>query len=117
MKTMDDTPKNEILKCIGQRIRDCRKQAGLTQAQAAELAGVSPKHISRLENGEHNPHFDMIIKLASVYHVPVDAFTTDLSASNIDSFLLLIRPDLEGMSQKQLDMLREQIALIKKYEK
>ena len=107
--------KDDILKNIGHRIQECRTAAKLTQEQLAEMVGISQKHISRLERGIHVPHFDVIIKIAQALDVPVDAFVTDLSASNVNIFLQNIKEDIEGMSQNQLSLIKEGILAIKKY--
>jgi transcriptional regulator with XRE-family HTH domain len=37
---------------IGPAIRHYRRQANLTQAELADLVGLTPTYLSRLENGE-----------------------------------------------------------------
>lgn len=106
---------NDILIKIGQRIYECRKSAKLTQHQLADMTEISEKHISRLERGIHNPHFDMIIKIAKALDVPVDAFIEDFSADNINIFLQNIKNELDGMSQNQLSLVKDAILAIKKY--
>lgn len=39
----------------GQAIRQMRSVAGLTADQLAELAGISPGYLSRVENGKNRP--------------------------------------------------------------
>lgn len=39
---------------LGQKLRQLRKAAGLTQAQLAQLAGVARETLSRVENGSYN---------------------------------------------------------------
>ena len=107
--------KDDILISIGHRILECRTAAKLTQRQLFEITGISINHISRLERGLHNPHFDMIIKIAQALDVPVDAFVTDLSADNINIFWQTIKSDIEGMSQNQLSVIKDTIQTIKKY--
>ena len=42
-----------LLKEIGERIRDIRVAVPLTQKEIAEKAGVSPRTVERIENGEN----------------------------------------------------------------
>ena len=43
-------------------------------------------------------------------------YFVDFEDDNINIFLSTVRSDIEGMSKKQLDMLRDSIETIKKYE-
>lgn len=104
--------KNALLLEIGQRIQEYRKQKNLTQEQLAETTGISQKHLSRIEQGYHNPRFDLIIEIANALNVPTDAFAKDLSADNVDLFLESIRPNVEKLSVKQLEYLKKNIELL-----
>src|SRR5712692_7453579 len=44
----------EFLRCLGQTIRDSRKRNAMTQDRLSEIAGVSPKHLSEVEQGRSN---------------------------------------------------------------
>jgi transcriptional regulator with XRE-family HTH domain len=49
---------------FGDRLRDHRRAAGLTQEELAERAGVSPRSISELERGgPHVPRRDTVALL------------------------------------------------------
>lgn len=37
---------------LGQRLRDARKAAGISQARLAELTGIDQRQISRYEHGQ-----------------------------------------------------------------
>ncbi len=112
---ISEIKKDNILKNVGYRIQQCRIAANLTQRQLADITGISQNHISRLERGIHNPHFDMIVKIAKALNVSVDAFVEDLSADNINIFWENIKSDVDGMSQNQLSLIKETILSIKKY--
>ena len=114
--SFDKAEKEQITKNVGKRIQQCRRDAGLTQEQLSEKTGISQKHISRIEQGYHDTHFTMIYKIAKVLNVPIDTFAVDYEADNSNIFLNTIRTDIENMSKKQLDMLRDSIETIKKYE-
>ena len=81
-----------------------------------QKSGISQKHISRIEQGYHDTHFTMIYKIAKALNVPIDTFAMDFEEDNSNIFLSTIRADVENMSKKQLDMLRDSIETIKKYE-
>lgn len=111
----NNEPRNINFMRVGARIQQYRVEAKLTQEQLAEKVGISQKHLSRIEQGYHNTTFDTIISLAKVLDVPTDAFATDLAVENKNIFLRIIKKDIEHMSKKQLDMLLENIAVIKKF--
>ena len=48
---------------IGPAIRHYRKQAGLTQAELADQAGLTVTYLSRLENGQETEQLRRIVKL------------------------------------------------------
>ncbi len=53
------------------RVRDHRKQRGLTQEELAELIGKTTETISFLERGERSPSFEVIVDLAAALGVTV----------------------------------------------
>jgi transcriptional regulator with XRE-family HTH domain len=59
------------------RLRTIRQRRGLTQAQLADLIGVSRPFISELETGAKRPDFDTLNRLARVLHVPIDELYTN----------------------------------------
>lgn len=58
---------------IGEILRATREQRGLTLEQAAELAGLSKSHLSRLESSERQPSVAALLALASAFGVTVGA--------------------------------------------
>ncbi len=104
--------KNPIIVKIGQRIQRYRVTQNLTQEQVAEAAGISQKHLSRIEQGYHNPRFDLLIELAAALNVTTDALAKDLPENDVDFFLTGIRADVEKMSTKSREYLRKNIKLL-----
>lgn len=51
-------------------VRYAREQAGLTQAQLAEMCGITQPHISEIENGTRNAPHPLIKKLAAALNCP-----------------------------------------------
>lgn len=54
---------------FGQRIRELRLGAGLSQEQLAELANVHRTYVSSVERGERNVGFDNIVAIARALEV------------------------------------------------
>lgn len=102
---------------VGKRIQFYRIQKGLTQEKLSELAGTSQKHLSSIEMGNHNIKLETIVAIATGLGVSVDMLIADYNDSTNESTLKVILDEIRGMSSKQLEMLREQIKIIKKYEK
>lgn len=57
------------LKRLGLRLRELREQQGLTQEQAAELIGVHPKSMPRIEGGTANPTVTTLVAASEAYKV------------------------------------------------
>ncbi|MFJ6852111.1 helix-turn-helix domain-containing protein [Streptomyces sp. NPDC091271] len=56
---------------VAPRLRDLRRNRGLTLESAAGRAGLSPAHLSRLETGRRQPSLPMLLGLARVYGTTV----------------------------------------------
>ncbi|MER5459710.1 XRE family transcriptional regulator [Streptomyces sp. NPDC002668] len=52
---------------VAPRLRDLRRRRGLTLEAAAQRAGLSPAHLSRLETGHRQPSLPMLLGLARLY--------------------------------------------------
>lgn len=55
---------------IGNHIKMLRKQRNLTLETLAEQAELSKGYLSRVENGQHQPSFSIILRLAKALMVP-----------------------------------------------
>ena len=57
---------------IGYKIKSARKEAGMTQEQAAEALGVSRQTVSNWENNRSYPDIISVIKMSDLYSVSLD---------------------------------------------
>ena len=57
---------------LGNRLRELREAEGLTQAQLADLIGVSRKTVNTVENGVFVPSTVIALKLAGALGQPVE---------------------------------------------
>lgn len=55
----------EERKRIGQRIKEIRKEQGLTQRQLAEKVGIAFQNLSSIESGKYNTGIDLLNRIAS----------------------------------------------------
>ena len=55
---------NAAARLLGERLREVRRAAGLTQAQLSERSKISEEYISCLERGVANPTLDTMVLVA-----------------------------------------------------
>ena len=55
---------SRILTALGAAIREHRLQAGLTQAELAQRAGIGRPHLNHIEGGRKNPTVVVLVHLA-----------------------------------------------------
>ncbi|PYS81757.1 MAG: XRE family transcriptional regulator [Acidobacteria bacterium] len=60
---------NPLLKKFGVRIRELRKDAGISQEKLAELAELHRTYVSGVERGERNASLTSIARIAKALNV------------------------------------------------
>lgn len=58
---------------LANAVRAARKEAGLSQQQLADLAGMSRVWVARLEGGDANVRLDSLLRVASVLGMSLEA--------------------------------------------
>jgi len=53
-------------------LRVWREHRGMTAAQVAEAAGITPAHVSKLESGKGSPSVRVLVKIADVLNVSLE---------------------------------------------
>ena len=56
---------------LGQKIQMLRKKRRLTQEQFAELIGIDPKNVSKIENGNNYPSAETLTSIAKALEVDI----------------------------------------------
>ncbi len=56
---------------LGQKIQSLRKTRRLTQEKFAEMIGIDPKNVSRIENGNNYPSADTLTAIAKALNVDI----------------------------------------------
>jgi len=67
--------KEVLLKKLGERIRDIRKDKGITQVQLAHSIGKDQQSIQRLEAGNINPSYYYLHEIAEGLKVSLEDLT------------------------------------------
>ena len=66
---------------LGHALRALRKRAGMTQEQVAELLGVDPTFLGRLERGQRGAHWRTIRRILAAVDASVSDFAGEIDAA------------------------------------
>ena len=94
---------------FGERLKQLRQAAGLTQKKLAEKIWVTKASISYYEQSEHNPSPDILMKLANVFHV-----TTDYLLGINDKQIYI---DVSDLLPEDIELLQQTITVLRKKNK
>jgi len=61
---------------VENRIRELRKERGISQEELAKLVGVRRETIGNLEKGRYNPSLVLAWNIAKVFGVPIEEVFT-----------------------------------------
>ena len=76
----------DIDQWVARRLRELRRERGITLSALSELVGISAPHLSRLEKGERQPSIGTLLQIARVYGVSVSHLVEEHDES--DHYLL-----------------------------
>ena len=101
---------SDIAKIVGRRIRQFRKQQGLSQEKLAELSCCHPTYIGQLERGEKNATLESIEKITVALNIPLSTLFEKLDdiADGADNIPLACYEFLLTKTKKD----QEQLSLI-----
>lgn len=98
---------------FGQRLKELRVQAGMTQLQLAQRMGVTKSVVSFYELQERTPSPDILVKLSGIFKVSTDYLlgldpreTIDISGLSRED-IAIMRALAESLRQKSLYNHRE----------
>lgn len=90
---------------IGNAIRFCRTQRGMTQEELAKQSGLSTSYISLLEQNKRDPVISTIERIANQIGVPASILL--FLASDPTELSAFDRPLAEKLSYTALQFIRE----------
>lgn len=82
---------------FGEKLKDLRTSQKLTQQQLADRIGVAKSVVSYYESGDRYPSYDVLIKIARIFHTTTD-YLLDVSKINVI--------DVTGLPEEDITVIR-----------
>lgn len=70
---------------VGKLIKECRKFAGFTQFELAEIINIDERQMSKIERGVHYPSLPTFFKLVKVLQIDINKFCPNITEHKISS--------------------------------
>ena len=99
------------------RIRELRKEKGITQIELAKLLNVSDRSVGFYETGERDPDTDTLKKLASYFDVSIDYLLGHSDIRNPKELKTEAKAfhslDVTGLPEEAIEKVKDYIELMK----
>ena len=89
------------LTSIGERIKQYRMAAGLSQSQLAEMTGISTKYVSVLERSAKPPTLETLINIANALNISSDLLLCDILSVQFDIKQTIIGERIKELPKKE----------------
>ena len=99
-------------KAIGKRIKFARIQTDITQEHLAELASISPSHMSNIETGTTKVSLTTIVAIANALQVTTDDFLCDNVIQCKVQFQRDIAKLLAGCDEHEIRIVKDTLAAL-----
>lgn len=96
---------------FSERLKDLRKQAGLTQVDVAEKLGISQPAYASWERGFKKPTQENLVKIAQILNVSVDYLVgnSEEKADELDNIGLLFRMNSKGLTDEEKAVFKKEL--------
>lgn len=96
---------------FSERLKDLRKQAGLTQVDVAEELGISQPAYASWERGLKKPTQENLVKIAQILNVSVDYLVGNLKekTDELDNIELLFRMNSKGLTKEEKEIFKKEL--------
>ncbi|MBQ8789836.1 MAG: helix-turn-helix transcriptional regulator [Ruminiclostridium sp.] len=99
-------------KLIGDKIREARRAAGLTQWQLANRIFVSESYIALIESNKRNPSINVLTKIAEELGLTTDHIVLDTSSRSDESFTVEWQNLIHGRKPEEI---RSALKMVESY--
>ena len=89
------------IRTIGNKLLAIRKKTGLTQAEVAEIAGLSDRTYADIERGSVNMRIETILRICEALHITPDEILTEESSVEYKQNELFERLSLCAPKEKE----------------
>lgn len=83
---------------MGEKLKSLRIEKKLTQKQVADRIGLAISAVSSYESGTRYPSYDVLVKLALIFHVSTDYLLGMTDKRNID---------VTGLSDNEIELVSQ----------
>lgn len=96
---------------FSERLKDLRKQVGLTQVDVAEKLGISQPAYASWERGVKKPTQDNLVKIAQTLNVSVDYLVgnSEEKTDELDNIELLFRMNSKGLTDSEKAIFKKEL--------
>ena len=93
------------------RLKDLRRQAGLTQVDVAEKLGISQPAYASWERGVKKPTQENLVKIAQILNVSVDYLVgnSEEKLDELDNIELLFRMNSKGLTDEEKKVFKKEL--------
>ena len=96
---------------FSERLKDLRKQAGITQVDVAEKLGISQPAYASWERGVKKPTQENLVKIAQILNVSVDYLVgnSEEKTDELDNIELLFRMNSKGLTEAEKAVFKKEL--------
>ena len=96
---------------FSERLKDLRKQVGLTQVDVARKLGISQQAYASWERGAKKPTQENLVKIAQVLNVSIDYLVgnSEEKTDELDNIELLFRMNSKGLTDEEKKVFKKEL--------
>lgn len=89
---------------MGEKLKSLRVEKKLTQKQVADRIGLAISAVSSYESGTRYPSYDVLVKLARIFHVSSDYLLGLTDTRNID---------VTGLNDNEIELVSQLVDMLR----
>lgn len=91
------------MKTLGEKIKNARKELGMTQWQLANHIFVSESYIALIESNHREPSLQVLRKLSEILHITLDEFLINSSDRQVESYLIQFQNLISDRNAEEIE--------------